>query len=65
MNLARKGITIILAALLRRYDLYRGQEGRTLELFDTQRARDIDPGSDKIIPVAAGGSRGLRVKIRN
>lgn len=64
MNLARKEMAIVLATLFRRFDLYRGQAGRTLELFDTERARDIDPNSDKIIPVPAKGSKGLRVKIR-
>ncbi|KAK7724451.1 hypothetical protein SLS63_008708 [Diaporthe eres] len=45
------------------YDLYRGQTGKTLELYDTERARDIDPNSDKIIPVPAKGSKGLRIYI--
>lgn len=65
MNLARKEMAIVLASLFRKYDLYRGQEGPTLELYDTERARDIDPYSDKVIPVAAPGSKGLRVRIRN
>ncbi|KAK0625509.1 cytochrome P450 [Bombardia bombarda] len=67
MNLARKEMAIVLASLFRKYDLYRGQEdgGPTLELYDTLRARDIDPNSDKIIPVPARGSKGLRVRIRN
>lgn len=54
----------MLGTLFRRYDLYRGQKGRTLELYDTERARDIDPNSDKIIPVPAKGSKGLQVRIR-
>ncbi|KAK8033519.1 hypothetical protein PG991_002917 [Apiospora marii] len=65
MNLARKEMAIVLASLFRKYDIYRGQEGPTLELYDTERARDIDPYSDKVIPVSAPGSKGLRVRIRN
>lgn len=65
MNLARREMAIVLATLFRRYDLYHGQEGRTFELYETTRERDIDPNSDKIIPVPAKGSRGLRVKIRH
>ncbi|KAI4851222.1 MFS general substrate transporter [Aureobasidium sp. EXF-8845] len=65
MNLARKEMAIVLGSLFRRYDLYRGQGGRTLELVDTDRARDIDPNSDKIIPVPAKGSLGLRVRNYN
>ncbi|GAW26813.1 putative cytochrome p450 [Rosellinia necatrix] len=36
----------------------------SMELFGTQRARDIDPSSNFIIPVPASGSRGLQIKIR-
>lgn len=64
MTLARREMAIILASLFLRYEVYRGQEGRTLELFDTTRERDIDANSDYIIPVPAKGSRGLRVKVR-
>ena len=64
MTLARREMAIILASLFLRYDLYRGQEGPTLELYDTTRERDIDANSDYIIPVPAKGSQGLRVKIR-
>ncbi|KAJ8124653.1 hypothetical protein O1611_g8987 [Lasiodiplodia mahajangana] len=64
MNLARKEMAMVLAALFRKYDVYRGQAGHTLELYDTQRARDIDPNSDFIIPIPAPGSKGLRVRIR-
>lgn len=65
MNFARREIGIILATILNRYDLYRGQEGRTLELYDTIRERDIDATSEMIVPMPAKGSRGLRVKVRN
>ncbi|MCJ1442346.1 MAG: hypothetical protein MMC23_002840 [Stictis urceolatum] len=62
MNLARHEMTMILGTLFRGYDLYKGQSRRTLELYDTSRQRDIDPNSDKIIPVPAKGSKGLRIK---
>ncbi|PSR80441.1 cytochrome P450 [Coniella lustricola] len=65
MNLARREMAVVLATLFRKYDVYRGQEGPTLELFDTLRARDIDANHDMIIPVPAKGSKGLRVKVRN
>jgi hypothetical protein len=67
MTLARREMSIILATLFLKYDVYDGQPGQgpTLELYDTQRARDIDANSDYIIPVPAKGSQGLRVKIRN
>ncbi|KAI1156181.1 cytochrome P450 [Nemania diffusa] len=64
MNLAGKEMAMILGTLFRRYELYSGQEGRTLELFDTQRARDIDPHSDYVIPIPAPGSKGLQGRIR-
>ena len=64
MTLARREMAIILASLFLRYDVYHGQKGRTLELYDTERARDIDANGDYIIPVPAKGSLGLRVKIR-
>ena len=64
MNLARREMSVILAAIFLRYELYQGQSGPTLELYDTERARDIDANSDYIIPVPAKGSQGLRVKIR-
>ncbi|KAI1131766.1 cytochrome P450 [Nemania abortiva] len=65
MNFARKEMAVFLATIFRKYDLYCGQEGKTLELYDTERSRDIDPTSDFIIPVPAEGSKGLRVRIRN
>ena len=65
MNLARRELSIVLASLFLRYDVYSGQKGRTLELYDTTRERDIDANSDYIIPVPAKGSLGLRVKIRS
>lgn len=65
MNLARKEIALVLATLFRKYDLYRGQSGPTMELYDTERARDIDPNYDFIIPVPAKGSKGLRVVFRH
>ncbi|KAI1122102.1 cytochrome P450 [Nemania abortiva] len=65
MNLARREMAVVLAALFRKYDLYRGQDGPTLELYDTERARDIDANHDMIIPAPAKGSKGLRVRIRH
>ncbi|KAJ2994637.1 hypothetical protein NUW58_g1501 [Xylaria curta] len=35
MNFARQEMFIILATIIRKYDLYQGQEGPTLELYDT------------------------------
>jgi len=60
-------MAIILATLFLKWDVYRGEPGQgpTLELYDTERARDIDANSDYIIPVPAKGSKGLRIKIRN
>lgn len=65
MNLARREMAIVLGTMFRRYDLYRGQAGRTLELYETERARDIDAVSDMIIPVPAKGSRGLQIRVRH
>ncbi|AEO62912.1 uncharacterized protein THITE_2107715 [Thermothielavioides terrestris NRRL 8126] len=65
MNLARKEMALVLATLFRMYDLYRGQDGPTVELYDTERARDIDPNHDYIIPFPAKGSKGLRVIFRH
>ena len=65
MNLARREMAIVLGTMFRRYDLYRGQAGRTLELYETERARDIDAVSDMIIPVPAKGSQGLRIRVRH
>ncbi|KAI0201519.1 cytochrome P450 [Astrocystis sublimbata] len=64
MNLARKEMGMVLAALFSKYDVYSGQDGPSMELFDTERARDVDPNSDFVIPVPAPGSKGLQVIIR-
>lgn len=64
MALARHEMTMTLASLLLKYDIYRGQEGPTLELYDTIRERDIDANRDYILPQPAEGSRGLRVRVR-
>ena len=64
MNLARREMVMVLASLFLKYDVYRGQEGPTLELYDTERARDIDANYDLIIPSPARGSKGLRVRVR-
>ncbi|GAB1191744.1 hypothetical protein APSETT444_000926 [Aspergillus pseudonomiae] len=65
MTLARREMAMTLATLFTKYDLYRGQPGPTLELYDTYRSRDIDVNADYIIPIPAKGSKGLQVKIRN
>ncbi|GAP91979.1 putative cytochrome p450 [Rosellinia necatrix] len=62
---ARCEISIILATILRRYEIYSGQPGRTLELYETIRERDIVANSEMIIPVPAKGSHGLRVRVRS
>ncbi|KAI0896800.1 cytochrome P450 [Annulohypoxylon nitens] len=62
---ARREMSMILAAILKRYDIYRGQDGPTLELYDTIRERDIDANSEMIIPMPAKGSHGLRVRFRS
>jgi hypothetical protein len=65
MNFARQEMYIILATIVLNYDIYTGQKGPTLELYDTTRERDIDVNRDMIIPFAAKGSHGLRVRVRN
>ena len=65
MNFARREIGIILATILNRYELYHGQPGHTLELYDTIRERDIVANSEMIVPMPAKGSRSLRVKVRH
>ncbi|KAJ6021662.1 cytochrome P450 [Penicillium herquei] len=67
MTLARREMAIILATSFLKYDVYDGspEQGPTLELYDTQRARDIDANMDYIIPVPARGSEGLRMRVRN
>lgn len=64
-NFARREMGMVLGTVLNRYDLYRGQEGPTFELYDTSRERDIVASSEMIIPMPARGSHGLRVKIRH
>ncbi|KAI1442048.1 cytochrome P450 CYP682H1 [Annulohypoxylon stygium] len=67
MTLARREMAIILATVFLKWDVYNGKPGQgpTLELYDTERARDVDANGDFIIPVPARGSKGLRVRIRN
>ncbi len=62
--MAKKLMGKVLATLLLRYDIYEGQSGPTLEIYDTTRERDIDPTYDMIIPMPAKGSHGLRVLVR-
>lgn len=56
---------MVLATILNRYEIYRGQEGKTLELYDTVRERDIVANSEMIIPMPIKGSYGFRVRVRN
>ena len=55
---------MVLGTILNRYDVYKGQEGLTLEVYETVRDRDIRANSEVIIPMPAKGSHGLRVKVR-
>ncbi|KAL8888077.1 MAG: hypothetical protein Q9192_006232, partial [Flavoplaca navasiana] len=52
-NFARREMSMVLASVLNKYDLYRGQEGRTLELYDTVGERDIVANHEMIIPMPA------------
>ncbi|KAF5026931.1 hypothetical protein F66182_961 [Fusarium sp. NRRL 66182] len=63
-NFARREMGIVLATILNRYEIYRGQEGHTLELHDTTRERDIAANGEWIIPMPAKSSQGLRVRVR-
>ncbi|OQE88987.1 hypothetical protein PENNAL_c0015G00095 [Penicillium nalgiovense] len=65
MTLARREMAMVLATLFTKYDLYRGQPGPTLELYETDRSRDIDVNADYIIPIPTKGSKGLRVRVRD
>ena len=65
MTLARREMAMTLASIFSKYDVYRGQAGPTLELYNTERKRDIDANSDYIIPVPSKGSKGLQIKIRD
>ena len=65
MTLARREMAMALAFIFSRYDVYQGQAGPSLELYDTVRRRVIDADSDYIIPFPAKNSKGLRVKIRH
>lgn len=64
MSLARREMALTLAVLILKYDLYHGQDGPSMELYDTERARDVDAHGDFIIPVPAEGSQGVRIKFR-
>ncbi|XXG99373.1 hypothetical protein Hte_005710 [Hypoxylon texense] len=64
MTLARREMALVLATIVMKYDLYNGQGGPTMELYDTERARDVDAHSDYIIPVPAENSEGVRIRFR-
>ncbi|KAK3685727.1 cytochrome P450 [Podospora appendiculata] len=65
MSLARREMELTLATIVIKYDLYMGQEGPSMELYDTERARDVDAYSDYIIPVPEAGSQGVRIRFRH
>ncbi|KAI0441396.1 cytochrome P450 [Xylaria telfairii] len=68
MTLARREMAIVLATIFLKWDVHDGSEkqrGPTLELYQTERHRDIDANGDYIIPTPARGSKGLRIKVRN
>lgn len=64
MTLARREMALVLSSIIIKYDIYQGQEGPTMELYETDRARDVDPHSDYIIPLPADGSQGVRIRFR-
>ncbi|KAI9714688.1 MAG: hypothetical protein M1828_001117 [Chrysothrix sp. TS-e1954] len=64
MTLARREMAMAIAVIFSRYDVYTGQKGPTLEVYETDRTRDIDPNSDYIIPFPAKGSKGLQIRVR-
>ena len=65
INFARQEMSMVLASIVRKYNIYSGQDGPTLELHNTTRERDIDLNRDYIIPFPATGSHGLCVRVRN
>lgn len=65
MNFAKKEMSMVLASIIRKYDIYRGQDGPTLELYETTRKQDIDLNREYIIPFPAKGSYGLQVRVHN
>ncbi|KAH7011077.1 cytochrome P450 [Ilyonectria destructans] len=65
MNFAKKEMSMVLASIIRKYDIYRGQDGPTLELYETTRKQDIDLSREYIIPFPAKGSHGLQVRVHN
>lgn len=64
MTLARREMALVLSAIMIKYDIYKGQEGPTMELYETDRSRDVAAHSDYIIPIPAEGSEGVRIKFR-
>jgi hypothetical protein len=64
MTLARREMALVLATVVLRYELYNGQGGPSMELYDTERTRDVDAHSDYIIPVPDAKSEGVRIRFR-
>lgn len=52
-NLAHGELGMVLATILDKYDLYRSQEGRTLEFYDNIRGRDMVANSEMVTPMRA------------
>lgn len=68
MNLAYQEIHLVIGAVFRKNDLYDGtgmQQGPTLALYDTTRARDVDLSADLSFACPAPGSKGVRLLIRS
>ncbi|KAI9170670.1 hypothetical protein HJFPF1_00140 [Paramyrothecium foliicola] len=64
MTPARRETALVLATLLLRYDLYAGQGGPMMELYETKGSRDVNADSDYIILILAKESQGVRIKLR-
>ncbi|KAF2135991.1 uncharacterized protein K452DRAFT_354132 [Aplosporella prunicola CBS 121167] len=66
INLAYQELYLVIAAIFRKYDLYdgTGKKGPTLELYETERKRDVDMVADMIVTAPAQGSKGVRLLVR-
>ena len=67
MNLAYAELYIIIAGMVRKYDIYdekADQKTPTLALFDTTRERDMDMEYELLVPFPQRESKGIRVIVR-
>ena len=67
INLAYAELYIIIAGVVRKYDLYDRaamQKTPTLALFETTRERDVDIAFDLLVPFPTRGSKGIRAVVR-